>query len=165
LTCINRYNARRPLDVYRFLRREVGSTYIQFIPIVEYKGFEKTAPHLWANDALPKDGDPETHPGAENSIVTDWSVDADDWGYFLSKVFDKWSTRDRGRVLVNHFETLVSQHMGLGSQICIYNEFCGKGIAVEHDGGVYACDHYVYPEYKLGLIQDRTLKSQVFSRN
>ncbi len=164
LTCINRFNARRPLDVYRFLRREVGSTYMQFIPIVEYKGFEKTAPHLWDNEALPKDGDPETHPGAENSIVTDWSVDADDWGYFLCKVFDEWNNRDRGKVLVNHFETLVSQHMGLGSQICIYSEFCGKGVAVENDGSVYACDHYVYPEYKLGNIQDRALDAQVFSR-
>ncbi len=63
LTCVNRLNARKPLDVYRFLRNEVGSTYMQFIPIVEYKGFEKTAPHKWNNDALPCDGDPEARPG------------------------------------------------------------------------------------------------------
>ena len=53
-------------------------------------------------------------------------------------------------MLVNHFETLVAQHMGMPSQICIYSEFCGKGVAIEHDGSVYACDHYVYPEYRLG---------------
>ncbi len=128
---------------------------MQFIPIVEYKGFEKTAPHKWNNDALPKDGDPEARPGHPNSIVTDWSVDPDDWGYFLCKVFDEWRSKDVGKVLVNHFETLVSQHMGLGSQICIYGEFCGKGVAVEHDGGVYSCDHYVYPEYRLGNIKDQ----------
>ena len=63
-----------------------------------------------------------------------------------------------GKVLVNHFETLVSQHMGLGSQFCIYSEFCGKGVAVEHDGSVYACDHYVYPEYRLGNVQAAPLK-------
>lgn len=89
LTCVNRHNARKPLDVYRFLRGEVGSTYMQFIPIVEYKGFEKTAPHKWNNDALPRDGDPEARPGHPNSIVTDWSVDPEDWGYFLSKTFDE----------------------------------------------------------------------------
>ena len=69
LTCVASHNGRRPLDVYRFLRNEVGSTYMQFIPIVAYKGFEKTAPHTWNSDALPKDGDPEARPGHPNSIV------------------------------------------------------------------------------------------------
>ena len=164
LTCVNRYNARKPLDVYRFLRRELDSTYIQFIPIVEYKGFEKTAPHKWDSTALPKDGDPEMRPGHPNSLVTDWTVDPDDWGYFLCKVFDEWRSKDLGKVLVNHFESLVSQHMGRGSQVCIYGEFCGKGVAVENDGGIYSCDHYVYPEYRLGNIQDTTLDAQVFSQ-
>ena len=164
LTCVNRFNAGKPLDVYRFLRREVGSTYLQFIPIVEYKGFEKTAPHKWNSDALPKDGDPEARPGHPNSIVTDWSVDPDDWGYFLCKVFDEWLNRDLGKVLVNHFETLVSQHLGRGSQLCVYNEFCGKGVAVEHNGAVYSCDHYVYPEYRLGNITEQPLDQMVFSR-
>jgi uncharacterized protein len=85
--------------------------------------------------------------------VTDWSVDAEEYGYFLSRVFDEWRRKDFGRVLVNHFETLVAQHLGLPSQICIYNEFCGKGVVVEHDGSVYSCDHYVYPEYRLGTLR------------
>jgi uncharacterized protein len=165
LTCINRFNARKPLDVYRFLRNEVGSTYMQFIPIVEYKGFEKTAPHKWNNDTLPRDGEPEARPGHPNSIVRDWSVDPDDWGYFLSKVFDEWRSRDYGKIMVNHFETLVSQHLGMGSQICIYGEFCGKGVAVENDGSVYACDHYVYPEYRIGNLKSGKLEDMVFSRN
>ncbi len=164
LTCVNRFNGRRPLDVYRFLKNEVGSTYMQFIPIVEYKGFERTAPQHWDSAVLPRDGDPETHPGHPDSVVTDWSVDADDWGYFLCSVFDRWQKNDIGKVWVNHFETLVSQHMGLGSQLCIYGEFCGKGVAVEHDGGIYSCDHYVYPEYRLGYIKDSTLDLKVFSR-
>lgn len=164
LTCVNRFNARKPLDVYRFLRNEVGSTYMQFIPIVEYKGFERTAPHKWDNSRLPRDGDPEARPGHPDSIVRDWSVDPDDWGYFLCKVFDEWRSRDYGKILVNHFETLVSQHMGLGSQICIYGEFCGKGVAVENDGSVYACDHYVYPEYRIGNLKTGKLEDMVFSR-
>lgn len=137
---------------------------MQFIPIVEYKGFEKTAPHKWNNDALPCDGDPESRPGHPNSIVTDWTVDPEDWGYFLSKVFDEWRRNDLGKILVNHFETLVSQHLGRGTQLCIYGEFCGKGLAVEHDGGVYSCDHYVYPEYHLGNINGNSLGTQAFSR-
>lgn len=71
LTCVNRFNARRPVDVYRFLRDEVGSTYMQFIPIVEYKGFERMAPHQWDSAALPRDGDPEARPGHPDSIVTE----------------------------------------------------------------------------------------------
>lgn len=164
LTCVNRFNARRPLDVYRFLRAEIGSTYLQFIPIVEYKGFEKTAPHKWNQAALPKDGDPEARPGHPSSVVTDWSVDPEDWGYFLCKTFDEWRKKDLGKVFVSHFETLVSQHLGLGSQVCIYSETCGKGVAIETDGSVYSCDHYVYPEYKLGNIKDVALDRQVFSR-
>jgi uncharacterized protein len=164
LTCVHRQNARRPLDVYRFLRREVGSTYLQFIPIVEYKGFERTAPHTWDASKLPRDGDAAARPGHPDSIVTDWSVDPDDWGYFLCKVFDEWRNKDLGKALVNQCETLVSQHMGLGSQVCVYSEVCGKGVAVEHDGGVYSCDHYVYPEYRVGSIHDGRLSDTVFSR-
>jgi len=164
LTCVSRFNARRALDVYRFLRREIGSTYIQFIPIVEYRGFEKTAPHQWNVDSLPKDGDVEARPGTPDSIVTEWSVDPVDWGYFLCKTFDEWRKRDVGKVLVNHFETLVAQHMGLAPQLCVYGEFCGKGVAVEYDGSVFACDHYVYPEYRLGNIMDKPLSTLVWNR-
>jgi len=164
LTCVNRLNARRPLDVYRFLRRELGSTYLQFIPIVEYKGFERTAPQMWDASTLPKDGEPAARPGHPDAIVTDWSVDPDDWGYFLCKVFDEWRSKDVGKALVNHCETLVSQHLGLGSQLCVYSEFCGKGVAVEHDGGVYSCDHFVYPEYRVGNVHDGPLSDIVLSR-
>jgi len=164
LTCVHRFNASRSLDVYRFLRRELGSTYLQFIPIVEYKTFERTAPHCWNASRLPVEGTPEARPGHPDSIVTDWSVDPEEWGYFLCKVFDEWRSRDLGRVLVNHFETLVAQHLGMPSQLCLYGEFCGKGIAVENDGSVYSCDHYVYPEYRLGNIHEHALHELVLSR-
>ncbi|MGN6715805.1 MAG: anaerobic sulfatase maturase [Candidatus Binatia bacterium] len=164
LTCVHRFNAKRPLDVYRFLRREIGSTYIQFIPIVEHKSFEQTAPQRWDSRNLPRVGDPAARPGDPDSIVTDWSVDPDDYGYFLCRVFDEWLNKDVGKVLVNHFETLVAQHLGMPSQMCIYSESCGKGVAVEHDGSVYSCDHYVYPEYRLGNIKSAQLQNLVFSR-
>jgi uncharacterized protein len=163
LTCVNRFNASRPLDVYRFLRRELGSTYLQFIPIVEIRGFETTAPQAWDPARLPVVGSPESRPGHADSVVTDWSVDPDEYGHFLSKVWDEWLARDVGKVLVNFCETLVAQHMDLPSQICINSEFCGKGVAIEHDGSVYACDHYVYPEYRLGNVKERSLGDMVFS--
>lgn len=164
LTCVNRLNARKPLDVYRFLRREVGSTHIQFIPIVEYKGFERIAPDCWDATRLPRAGDPEAHPGSPDSIVTDWSVDSEDWGYFLCKTFDEWRNRDVGKVFVNHFETLVSQRLGRGAQLCVYGEHCGNALAIEHDGEVYACDHFVYPKYRRGNIRDSELHRMAFSR-
>src|SRR5581483_8620665 len=147
LTCVHRFNGRRPLDVYRFLRQELGSTYIQFIPIVEHKTFAHAAPHTWNPSELPKEGEPEARPGHPRSIVTEWSVDPEDWGYFLCRVFDRWLNQDLGKVMVNHFETLVAQHLGFPSQMCVYSEKCGKGLAVENDGSVYSCDHYVYPEH------------------
>jgi uncharacterized protein len=163
LTCVHRYNASRPLDVYRFLRRELDSTYIQFIPIVEARDFETVAPQRWDPARLPVVGSPEAHPDHPNSIVTEWSVDPDEYGYFLCKVWDEWQARDLGRVLVNLCETLVAQHMGLPSQVCVHSEVCGKGVALEHDGDVYSCDHYVYPEYHLGNIRQQSLGDMVFS--
>jgi uncharacterized protein len=163
LTCVHRFNASRPLDVYRFLRRELNSTYIQFIPIVQAKGFETTAPQHWDLARLPVVGSPQSRPDHPDSVVTDWSVDPEEYGYFLSRVFDEWRRKDFGTVYVNHFETLVAQHLGLPSQICIYGEVCGKAVAVEHDGSVYSCDHYVYPEYRLGTVRDKPLAEMVFS--
>jgi uncharacterized protein len=163
LTCVSRYNASRPLDVYRFLRRELGSTYLQFIPIVEPREFEGTAPQRWDIGRMVAVGDPRTSPDHPESVVTPWTVDAEEYGYFLSKVWDEWLARDYGKVLVNFCETLVVQHMGLPSQICVHSEFCGKGVALEHDGSTYACDHYVYPEYRLGNIRERSLGDMVFS--
>ena len=164
LTVVNRLNVKRPLDVYRFLTREVGSTYVQLIPCIEPKDFRTTAPQRWDAEKLPAIGTPAAKPGSPDSIVTDWSVDPDDFGEFLCKVFDEWHRKDLGRVLVDLFESAVAQWMGLPAQRCITAEFCGKGVAMEHDGSVYSCDHYVYPEYRLGNIHERPIFEMVFSR-
>ena len=90
-------------------------------------------------------------------------IDPDDYGRFLCAVFDEWRQRDVGRIFVNIFESLVSQRMGQGAQMCIFNEFCGKALAVEQDGSLYSCDHYVYPEYRLGNIRDQNLAQMAFA--
>ncbi len=152
LCVVNRENVKFPLDVYRFLTRELGVWRVQLIACVEPKVFRHVAPQRWAPETMPVVGTPQARPGTPDSVVTDWSVDPDDWGVFLCKIWDDWYRRDFGKVHVDLFETAVAQSMGLPAQRCITNEFCGKGLAIEHNGDVFACDHYVYPEYRVGNI-------------
>ncbi len=163
LTVVSAANVGHPLEVYRFLTREIGSTYVQFIPCVERTDFERVAPHRWPENNQPKLDDPAARPGHPASVVTPWSVDPDAYGEFLCEAFDEWYRVDIGRVMVDLFETLVAQRLGHGSQLCMFGEFCGKGLAVEHDGSVYSCDHYVYPEYRLGNIHEHALAEFAFS--
>jgi uncharacterized protein len=154
LCVVNRENAKFPLDVYRHLTRELGAKRVQLIACVEPKVFRDVAPQRWDPAQLPVVGTPQAKPGAPDSVVTDCSVDADDWGAFLCKVWDDWHARDVGKVHVDLFETAIAQSLGMPSQRCITAEFCGKAMAVEHDGDVFSCDHYVYPEYRLGNLRE-----------
>ncbi|WP_349922126.1 anaerobic sulfatase maturase [Aeromonas veronii] len=163
LVTVNRTNARFPLEIYRFLTRELGATYIQFNPCVEPVDFTRTAPQFWHDDSIPVTGSRRAKPGDLDSIVTDWSVDPDDWGRFLIAVFEEWVNNDLGRVQVNLFETAVAQTLGMPAQICVTSEFCGKGLAVEKNGDVFSCDHYVYPEYQLGNMSIQRLSHMAFS--
>jgi uncharacterized protein len=163
LTVVNRINANRPLDVYRFLKNEICPREMQFIPCVEPKVFKNIAPQHWDPANLPIQDSPAAHPGHPDSVVTDWSVDPDDWGYFLCKIWDDWYRRDIGKVFINQFENAVAVWMGQDSQMCVYHQFCGKNVALEHDGSLYSCDHYVYPEYKLGNIREVASSRVVFS--
>lgn len=163
LTVINRQNARYPLDVYRFLTREVAPRMIQFIPLVEPRGFDRIAPQHWDPATLPLSGSPAARPGSPDSVVCDWSVDPDDLGAFLCRVFDEWYKRDIGKHFVNLFETSVAVWAGLPSQICVFSKACGRAVLLERDGNLYSCDHYVYPEFKLGNILDTSLGDMVFS--
>ncbi|MGP8306920.1 anaerobic sulfatase maturase [Vibrio sp. YIC-376] len=163
LVTVNRHNVKYPLEIYRFLTRELGVTYIQLAPVVEANDFHTTAPQFWNEQMIPVMGSELAKPGHPMSVVTDWSVDPDDWGKFLSEMFVEWVNNDLGRVLVNLFETAVAQVMGKPAQLCITSEFCGKGLAIEHNGDVYSCDHYVYPEYKLSNIHKHSLNEMAFS--
>jgi len=163
LSCVNRVTARHPVEVYRFLRDEVGAQRMQFIPIVEPKGFARTAPQHWPAAALPAVGSPAARPGTPDSVVEDWCVDPDDWGGFLCGVFDEWLRHDLGRIHVQYFEAAVETWMGRVNPLCTLGPLCGKGVAVEHDGSVYACDHYVYPEYRRGSLRETPLAELVLS--
>jgi uncharacterized protein len=163
LCVVNRENSRYPLDLYRFLTRELRVWRVQFISCVEPRVFRDTAPQHWHTDNMPMVDSPQARPGMPDSVVTDWSVDPDDWGRFLCKVWDEWYSRDYGKVHVDLFETAVAQSLGYPSQRCITSEFCGKGMALEHNGDVFPCDHYVYPEYHTGNIHETHWSQMAYS--
>jgi len=163
LSCVNRLTGRHPLEVYRFLRDEVGSRRMQFIPVVEPVRFQATAPQHWNEQAMASVGSPETRPGTPGSIVEEWSVDPEDWGEFLCRVFDEWYRKDLGGVYVQYFDAAVETWMGHVSPLCTLAPMCGKGLAMEREGSVFSCDHYVYPEYRLGNVRETALAEMAFS--
>jgi uncharacterized protein len=141
LTVVHKYNQHHALEIYRFLR-QVGSGHMQFIPIVERMG--DAHDHF----AAP----PEPDGTGENSPVTQWSVTSEVYGDFLCSIFDEWVRNDVGRIFVQMFEVQLAIWMGQPSSLCIFSEKCGKALAMEHNGDLYSCDHYVYPKYKIGNI-------------
>ena len=163
LCVVNRQNAKQPEAVYRFLTEELGTWRIQFNPAVEPRSFKQSAPGKMDFSSAPMQDSERAKPGHPLSVVTDWSVDPDEYGHFLSVVWDEWLKKDFGRIHVNLFETAIAQAAGLPAQTWTQAEFCGKGLAVEHDGEVYSCDHFVYPEYRLGNIAEMHLGDMAFS--
>ena len=154
LCVVNRDVARAPLEVYRSLRAIPGSFRIQFTPCVETRDFKLRAPGLARSADMPLLGTPRSRPGHPLAIVTEWSVDARDYGEFLCTLWREWLTQDFGRLHINVFETAVAQALDLPAQMCTSAPVCGKAMALEHDGELYSCDHFVYPEFRLGNIRD-----------
>jgi len=157
LTVVNRANSRRPLEVYRFLRR-MGSGYMQFIPLVERVAPEDNP--LGLDLSAPPSLDDNL---VESTHITPWSLRPEHYGEFLVTIFDEWVRRDVGRVFVQLFDVTLGNWAGMGSSLCVFSEKCGNAIAVEHNGDVFACDHYVYPEYRLGNLLNQSLGELVSS--
>ncbi len=146
LTTVNRVNADYPLEVYKFLRDEAGTDWMQFIPVVER--INENGLTLYQ----------------EGNTVSDRSVLPEQFGHFLSAIFDEWVRYDVGLVYVQTFEATVRNWVGLESSgMCVFNETCGQGLAIEHNGDLYACDHFVEPNYHLGNIQDEHMIELVAS--
>lgn len=158
LTVVNRVNSQKPLEVYRFLR-DIGSGFIQFIPLVERLA-DAEAKKLGLDLATPPRSDEE---GQTRMPVTDWSVEPKQYGEFLCAIFDEWVKRDVGRTYVQIFDVTLGNTVGQGGGLCVFSEKCGTAMAMEHNGDVYSCDHYVYPQYKLGNVLNHTLGEMVSS--
>ncbi len=142
LTTVHAGNVEHPLEVYRFLRDEMGSQFMQFIPIVERD-----------NDTGFQEGDK----------VTARSLTGEQYGEFLCAIFDEWVRRDVGRVFVQIFDVALAAWTGNRPGLCVFEETCGNALAMEHNGDLFSCDHFVEPKYRLGNIQEIPLVDMVSS--
>lgn len=150
LTVVNDVNVERPLEVYNFLK-SIGSQYMQFIPVVE------RIAHSCSSDKLKL-----IFPDYEGeSSLAPWSVSALKYGKFLSAIFDEWVKKDVGKYFVQIFDAALANEVGVPAGVCLFNERCGNALAIEHNGDVFACDLYVYPEYKLGNIKETSFKKML----
>ena len=147
LTTINKASEGRGLEVYSFLKR-IGSRYMQFMPVVEYVNVMT---------------DKITSPDDNDAKLTSWSVDSVEYGRFMCEIFDHWVRNDVGEYFVNLFDSTLANYCGMNPGTCVYSETCGANAVVEHNGDVYPCDHYVYPEYKLGSVRTMSLSEIVGS--
>jgi uncharacterized protein len=134
LCTVNAVNSLHPLEVYHFFRDELKAQYIQFIPIVER-----------INDS----GETGSQEGTR---VTDRSVNPEQWGRFLTEIFEEWVRRDVGKTFVLNFDGALAGWLGMAGTVCIFGPTCGEGTALEHNGDLYSCDHFVEPKHYLGNI-------------
>ncbi len=147
LSVVNNLSESRGTEIYRFLK-SIGSRFMQFLPVLEY--------------TMPPDNNGRyiiVNPGTKNSVRAPWSVSPLGYGKFLTDVFDEWIINDVGKYFVQTFDMTLAQWVNAKPGLCIYSETCGDALVVEHNGDVYSCDHFVYPEFKLGNIMDEELGS------
>lgn len=148
MAVVNDFNAGYPLEFYHFFK-EMGAKYIQFAPVVERMAAHSDGRHL----ATLVD---------QECPVADFSVSPAQWGDFLCAIFDEWVRHDVGQTYVEIFDCTLANWVGERPGICVYAKECGHAGVMEFNGDVYSCDHFVFPEYKLGNIRDRTLVEMLY---
>lgn len=149
MAVVNAYNANHPLEFYRFFK-ENGCQFLQFTPIVE---------------RLTRHEDGRTLASLADKdefSLSEASVAPEQWGYFLCVIFDEWVRKDVGKIFVEIFDCTLANWMGISPGICAYSKECGHAGVMEHNGDVYSCDHFVFPEYKLGNIRDHSLIDMLY---
>jgi len=155
LCTVHAANQDHPLDVYRFFRDELGAEFIQFIPIIERVSASMLpiANEGWSE----RPGGDRPLYTIEGNQVTERSVNAQAYGRFLIAIFDEWVKTDVGKVYVQHFDSALANWVGVPGAVCIFAETCGEALALEHNGDLYSCDHFVEPAHKLGNIRETHL--------
>ena len=149
MAVVNADNANHPLEFYRFFK-ENGCQFLQFTPIVE-----RLTRH--------EDGRTLASLADKDEIsLSEASVTPEQWGYFLCAIFDEWVRKDVGKIFVEIFDCTLANWMGISPGICAYSKECGHAGVMEHNGDVYSCDHFVFPEYKLGNIRDHSLIDMLY---
>lgn len=149
MAVVNDFNADYPLDFYHFFK-DNGCKYIQFAPIVERTVKSADGSRL----ATFKDG--------EEAILAEFSVSSEQWGNFLCCIFDEWVRQDVGETFVEIFDCTLANWVGETPGICVYAKECGHAGVMEFNGDVYSCDHFVFPEYKLGNIKEKTITEMLY---
>jgi uncharacterized protein len=157
LTVVHRKNSQEPLRVYNYLK-SIGSGFIQFIPLVE-RDADAVAKNLGLDLSLP----PDLQRVERNRLVTDWSLLPEDFGKFLVEIYNEWVRNDVGRTFVQFFDVALGNWMGMTGSLCVFSPTCGTAMALEHNGDLFSCDHYVYPKYKLGNILNSSIRDMVES--
>jgi uncharacterized protein len=152
LTVVHQENSLHPLEVYHFLKA-AGSGFMQFIPVVE-----RAAEHPHPEGLVLISAD---YQG--KARVSDWSVEPTQYGKFLCAIFDEWVRNDVGKYFVQIFDVSLEIWLGWEPSLCVFKRTCGQALALEHNGDLYSCDHFVYPENKLGNIMEQPLGSLVAS--
>ena len=153
LSAISSASAGRGVETYNFLK-SIGSRYMQFLPVVEHT---KTALG-YKRPVICSPDDPEAQ-------IAEFSIGSKEWGRFLVDIYDEWIKADVGNYFVQMFDATLANWCGVRAGVCAMNETCGDALIVEHDGSVYSCDHFVYPEFKLGYLQQTELKTLYKSRS
>jgi len=152
LTVVHRDSTSSPLEIYRFLK-QTGSRHMQFIPIVERLAALQSP-----------QGQNMVKPDFEGDAqVSPWSVGAEQYGDFLIAIFDEWVRHDVGDYFVQLFDVTLEAWMSMPSSLCVFRPTCGDALALEHNGDLYSCDHYVYPQNRLGNIMEEGLAKLVNS--
>ncbi|XBS70270.1 anaerobic sulfatase maturase [Acerihabitans sp. KWT182] len=152
LTVVNNLTAEAPLDIYLFLTRELGARFIQFIPVVEQR---------YASRPMGELIHPQTLGERE---LTSWSVSGEQYGRFINAIFDYWVMHDVGRVYVQLFDNALAAWLGEKPSLCVMQPTCGHGLVVEQNGDIYSCDHFVFPEHRLGNIKRDKLDTLVHGK-
>ena len=148
MAVVNNYNADYPVEFYRFFK-ELGCKYLQFTPVVERI--------IQRSDGL------TLAPGMqEGGKVTDFSVSPEQWSQFLCGVYDEWVRHDVGKIFVQTFDATLANWAGVPPSICSLSATCGQAAVMEFNGDVYSCDHFVFPEYKIGNIRQQTLTGMMY---
>lgn len=160
LAVVNDYNADYPLDFYRFFK-EIGCHYLQFTPIVErIAPGRKQSQHNRTSRY-------KEHPHLANlhdteAPLADFSVNPEQWGNFLCAIFDEWVRNDVAEYYVQIFDATLANWVGKLPGVCTYGSSCGHAAVMEFNGDVYSCDHFVFPEYRLGNLREQSLVEMMY---
>ena len=151
MATVNAANVEHPLEFYRFFRDELECQFLQFTPVVERRYMSGGESRMM-------------HAAEPSGELVPYSVTAEQWGRFLCAIFDEWVRHDVGRMFVQLFDSTLANWVGEAVGVCTMSKYCGHAAVIEHNGDVYSCDHFVFPEYKLGNLNEKSLSEMMYGR-